>query len=248
MKKVPTVNNISIAITVTQVMTELEKKGSAQTRKTYANHGAPQTMYGVKVGDLKPIAKKLKGQQDLALQLFDTGNCDAMYLAGLVADGAKMSKKRLEQWAKQAKWHMISEYIVPWVATESGHGRELAMKWMKSKTESTAACGWATYSCILGATDDSDLDLAEIKSLLKLIPTTIGKAPNRVRYTMNGFVIATGSFVKPLLKNSQDAAKKIGKVEVDMGGTACKVPSATQTIEKMIASDRIGKKRNNVKC
>ena len=52
-------------------------------------------MFGVSVADLKTIAKQIKGDQALALELYDTGNYDAMYLAGLVADGSQMSKRSL---------------------------------------------------------------------------------------------------------------------------------------------------------
>ena len=79
--------------TVTEVMTELEKKGSATTQKIYARHGPPQEMFGVKIADLKTIAKKIKGNQELACELYDMGNVDAMYLAGIVADGSKMFKE-----------------------------------------------------------------------------------------------------------------------------------------------------------
>ena len=72
--------------TVSEVMEALKKKGSEQTRKTYRRHGAPEDMFGVKIGDLKVIAKKIKGQQALACELYDTDNIDAMYLAGIVAD------------------------------------------------------------------------------------------------------------------------------------------------------------------
>jgi 3-methyladenine DNA glycosylase AlkD len=54
----------------------------------------------VLVGDLKPLAKKIKGDQALASALYATGNSDAMYLAGLVADGAKMSRAELNAWAR----------------------------------------------------------------------------------------------------------------------------------------------------
>ena len=78
--------------TVAEVMSELKKMGTEQTRKTFARHGAPlDKMFGVKVGDMKLILKKIKGNQSLAMDLYATGNSDAQYLAGLVADGAKMS-------------------------------------------------------------------------------------------------------------------------------------------------------------
>ncbi|MGA2511954.1 MAG: DNA alkylation repair protein, partial [Candidatus Acidiferrales bacterium] len=72
---------------VTSIMAELKKKGSERTRKTYARHGMPaDRTFGVSIADLKVIAKMIKGQQALACELYETGNVDAMYLAGLVAD------------------------------------------------------------------------------------------------------------------------------------------------------------------
>ena len=187
---------------LSQIMSELKKKGSAQTRKIYANHGASDNLFGVKVADMKVIAKKIKGDQELALQLYDTGNLDAMYLAGIVADGTQMSRKQLDDWAKASDWYMISEYTVPGVAHESEYAHALAKKWIKSKSENIASAGWSTYAGIMATRPDNELDLTEIKSMLKEIESKIHKAKNRVRYTMNGFVIATGSFVKPLLKQA----------------------------------------------
>ncbi len=233
---------------VSQVMTALKKAGSAQTRKTYARHGAPANMFGVSVAELKAIAKQIKGQQKLAIELYDTLNADAQYLAGLVADGSQMTKSQLNKWSRTGVWQMVNEYSVPWVTSESQHCRELALKWMKSKTESIASAGWATYAAMLGVREDSELDLEEIKYLLDQIPKEIEGSKNRVRYSMNGFVISAGTYVKPLLKNAKAAAKKIGKVEVNMGETACKVPLATEYIEKVIKRGSVGKKRKTAKC
>ena len=190
-----------------------------------------------------------KGQQDLACELFNTGIYDAQYLAGLVADGKKMSRKQLEGWAKAAGWTWISEFSVAWVTSESPHGRELAMKWINTgKTESTKSCGWSTYSSLMAITPDDALDLEEIKSLLKQVEDNIDSSPDRIRYTMNGFVIAVGTYVAPLLKQAKATARKIGSVDVDMGDTSCKVPVATEYIEKVEKSGRIGKKRKTAKC
>lgn len=235
--------------TVDDVMCELERLGSEQTLKTFARHGAPiDSMYGVKVGDLKTIMKKIKGNQSLAMELYETGNADAMYLAGLVADGSQMSKKNLETWAKNASWQMISEYTVPWVASESPFGCELAMKWIKSKDPKIASTGWATYSSIVAIRPDDDLDLSEIETLLTLVLEKVHQADGRVAYTMNGFVISVGSYVQPLLKKAKEIAKKIGIVKVDMGDTACKVPVATDYIAKVESMSRVGMKRKNSRC
>jgi 3-methyladenine DNA glycosylase AlkD len=233
---------------VAEVMAELEKLGSESTRRIFKNHGAPAAMYGVKVADLKTIAKKIRGRQDLALALYDTGNSDAQYLAGLVADGKKMTVEQLDRWAAGATWYMLSEYAVAWVAAESPHGREIALKWIESPVERVACAGWATYGGWLALKPDAELDLAEIERLLDRIAAGIHQAPNRVRYVMNGFVIAVGSYVRPLGAKARAVAAHIGKVHVDLGGTACKVPLATEYIAKVEAAGKIGAKKKTVKC
>lgn len=230
------------------VMTALEQLGNESTKKTLMRHGATEPLFGVKIGDMKPIVKKLKGRQDLALKLYGTGNLDAMYLAGLVANGADMSKKELESWVKQARSPMVAEYTVPWVAAEHPDARAIALKWMDAKSELIAAAGWNTYCGIVALRPDSELDFAEIEALLARIKKDINTAPNRVRYCMNSFVIAVGAAVKPLLSKAKALAKSLGQVEVDMQGTACKVPLALDAILKIEDMGRVGTKRKTMKC
>jgi len=234
--------------TVAQVLAELKKKGSEQTRKTYSRHGIDIPMFGVSVADLKTIAKQIKGNQTLALELYDTGNYDAMYLAGMVADGSQMSKKQLQHWVKSTTCEAICGSTVPAVVVESPYARELALKWIDSKKGPIAVVGWATYSGIVATMPDDELDLKEVEGLLHRIVTDIAKAPNKVRYMMNAFVIAVGGYVKPLLKVAKQAARDLGAVSVDMGDTACKVPLATAYIEKIESMGRVGKKRKTMKC
>ncbi len=240
----------SMSASVDSAMAELKQKGSEKVRSMYARHGMPaDKVLGVSIADLKTIAKGIKGDQALALDLYDTGIMDAMYLAGMVADGSKMTKAQLEKWAAGASgMQMISEYPVPWVTVENPHAREMALHWMKSKEERVAAAGWCTYSGIVVTTDDSKLDLAEIEDLLNKVVKEIGGAKNRVRHTMNNFVIAVGTSVKPLSKKALAAAKAIGVVTVEMGGTACKVPSAPADIQKAEATGKLGKKKKTIRC
>jgi 3-methyladenine DNA glycosylase AlkD len=234
--------------TVDEVLAALEAKGSEQTRKTYARHGAPANLFGVKVADMKAIAKRIRGKQSLALELYATGNGDAQYLAAMVADGTRMTKRELETWAKKASWYMVSDYAVVWVATESAHARALALKWIKAKQEHVASSGWHTYAGILATSPDQQLDLAEIEQLMDQVEAQIHTAPNRVRYAMNNFLISVGAYVKPLLAKAKRAAQRIGKVDVDMGETACKVPLAVEYIAKVEKMGRVGKKRKTIRC
>lgn len=235
-------------MTTEQIMKELEKKGSESIRKIFQNHGNSGPMYGVKVADLKIIQKKVKKDHELAMQLFSTGNYDAMYLAGLIADESRMSKKDIQQWVERSTSKGISEYTVAWVAAESDYGWELGMKWIDSPKENIATAGWNTLSGVIAMKPDHELDMATIKKLLQRIVKEIHAAPNRVRYTMNGFVIGVGGYIKELTKEAIEIAKKIGDVYVDMEGTSCKVPSAADYIKKMEAKGYIGKKKKTVKC
>ena len=234
-------------MTAKDIVAELKQYANAQTKKTWMTHGAKEPCLGVKVQDMKKIQKRVKMDYQLALDLYDTGIADAMYLAGLIADDAKMTKKDLQKWIKGASWGAVAEYTVPWVASGSPHGRELALKWIESKDESIAAAGWQTYSSMVAIKEDADLDLAEIKSLLQRVAKTIHQQPNRVKYVMNGFVIAVGCFVKPLHKLAVETANGIGKVAVDLVGS-CKIPFAPDHIKKFQARSPIGKKRKSPKC
>ena len=234
-------------MTAADILAELEPLGRDSYKKVMRAHGVPEPFFGVKIEDLKKIQKRVKKNYQLALDLYDTGIADAMYLAGLIADDAKMTKKDLQKWVEGANWGMVAEFTVPWVASGGPHGREIALKWMDSKNEAIASAGWGTYSSMVAIKDDADLDLAEIKSLLQRVAKTIDQQPNRVKYVMNSFVIAVACYVKPLHKLAADTANGIGKVAVDLVG-ACKIAFAPEQIKKFEARSEIGKKRKSPKC
>lgn len=235
-------------MTVKEVMAELESMGSENIKKIFLKHGVKEPFFGVKVEQLKTIQKRVKMDYQLAKDLYATGNADAMYLAGLIADDKKMTKADLQTWVKQAVSNNISEYTVPWVAAGGNYGYELALEWIDSEKEHIAAAGWATLSSVVSLAPDSDLDIAALKKLLQRVVKQIHKADNRVKYTMNGFVIAAGGYVSALTDDAMSAAEKIGAVTVDTNGTACKVPDAADYIAKMEDKGKLGKKKKTVKC
>jgi hypothetical protein len=137
---------------------------------------------------------------------------------------------------------------VAWVAAESRHGWDLALEWIESKNENVAVIGWSTLSSLVAIKDDAELDLAGLKRLLLRAQKTLHKQPNHVRYAMNGFVIAVGTYVTSLTDLAMQTAKAIGEVSVDLGDTSCKVPFAPEYIEKVRKRGAIGKKRKTAKC
>jgi 3-methyladenine DNA glycosylase AlkD len=235
-------------MTVPEIMSQLEAMGSESIKKLLLKHGVKEPFFGVKIEHLKPIQKKVKKDYELAKGLYATGNADAMYLAGLIADDDAMNKDDLNTWAKQATSNNISEYTVPWVAAEGNYGWELANNWINDTHEHIAAAGWSTLSNLVALKPDSELDVPALKSLMKRVEETIGSSPNRVRYTMNGFLISAGAYVPALTEDAIATAQRIGTVEVDMNGTACKVPAVKDYIQKIADRGGIGKKKKTVKC
>ncbi|OJJ14318.1 DNA alkylation repair protein [marine bacterium AO1-C] len=235
-------------MTTEEIMASLEEMGNDQTKKTLMNHGAQEPMFGVKVQDLKKVLKKTKKNHELSLELYATGNSDAMYLAGLMADEKQITKEQLQDWVEKAYWYFLYEYTVPWIAADTEFGFELGLEWIKSDKENIAAAGWSTLAGYAGVNPDEKLDTDIYTQLLDQVGEEIHDAQNRVRYTMNGFVIAIGTYIPALTDKAQEVAAKIGKVKVNMGGTACKVPLATEYITKVIDKGRVGKKRKTARC
>jgi hypothetical protein len=235
-------------MTKKEILQQLEQFGDERTKKTLMIHGAKEPVFGVKVADLKKILKKTKKNHELSLELYSTGNSDAMYLAGLMADEKKITKDHLNEWVKTAYWSYLSEYTVPWVASETDFGFELGLEWIKSKEENIAAAGWSTLGSYAAVNQDENLDIQRYEKLLDQVVKEIPNAQNRVKYVMNGFVIAVGSYIKNLTKKASQTAEKIGIISVDMNGTACKVPLAKDYIQKVIDKQRVGKKRKTARC
>jgi 3-methyladenine DNA glycosylase AlkD len=236
-------------MTVTEIMAELQAKGSESIKKILLKHGVKEPFFGVKVEYLKPIQKKVKKDYQLAKDLFATGNADAMYLAGLIADDENMTRADLQAWAQEAVSNNISEYTVPWVAAGNPHGFELALEWIHSPTEHIAATGWATLSNIVTLRPDSELDIEKLRALLKRAEQNIRQSEDRVCYHMNSFVISAGSYVAALADDALTTADKIGIVIVDKNGTSCKVPVATEYIKKVWDKrGGIAPKKKEVKC
>jgi len=230
------------------ILKELEEYGDERTKNTYMNHGAKEPFFGVKVGDLKKILKKTKKNHELSLELYATGNSDAMYLAGLMADETQITEAQLDQWVDQAYWYYLSEYAVPWVAAETPFGFELGLKWIESDQERVADAGWGTLASFASVRPDEDLDIAKYRELLHQVGEQIHSAQNRVRFAMNSFVIAVGSYIPALTDVALEVGEKIGKVDVIMGTTACKVPLATEYVNKVITRGAVGKKRKSARC
>lgn len=235
-------------MTVDEIMAELEAKGSESIKKILLKHGVKEPFFGVKVEHLKVIEKQIKKDYSLALALYATGNADAMYLAGLIADDVQMTPADLALWAQQAVSINIASYTVPWVAAGSNHGFALAQNWIDDKEEHVAVVGWSTLAGLASLKPDTELDLPAIRKLLNRVSSSIHKARNQEKQAMNGFLISVGSYVAPLSQEAIAVAQQLGTITVDTHGTDCKVPAAVDYIQKAIAKGSLTKKKKKLKC
>jgi 3-methyladenine DNA glycosylase AlkD len=219
-------------MTLGEVMGILESLGSAQTRKTWARHGASGPMFGVLFGELFKLMKKIDVDHALARELWATGNVDARNLAMKVADPLQITSEELDRWAVENPMRMCALYIAT-LAAESPHARSRLEKWLSSPDEQLRATGWT----LLGRLSDLDESFPEDGLLRRVaeIERTIHAAPNTVRSDMNRALITIGGRGPAMRKAVLAAAKRIGTVAVDHGDTACKTPSAAEAVEKMWA-------------
>lgn len=232
-----------------EILAELKALGSESCKRVLTkNHGVREPCFGVKIGDMKKIQKRIKRDYRLALDLYDTGNYDAMYLAGLIADDARMTREDLQRWVENAIGGSLAGATVAWVAAGSPHGWEMGRMWIDSPNSEIAGAGWSTLACLVTLTDDSNLDLSALKRLIERARKTMQDAPDAVRYTMNGFIIAVGCCVAPLSTFALETAEKIGIVTANLGNNSCQTPFAPDYIRKAEQRGEIGKKRKTVKC
>lgn len=234
--------------TVDKILEYFEEKANPDSKHVLMKHGAQEPFYNVRIADMKPLVKKIKKDKELSMGLWDTGVSDAMYLGGLIADESEMSKKDFEKWIDQAYWYMLSECSVAWPAAEHEDGWKWAMEWFGSENPRYRQVGWATASGYLQLKDKDLPPTEELEKLIDKIESELQGEENRVKYVMNGFLIAVGGFVPELKDRAIEASKNIGKFEVDMGGTSCKIPDPPTYIDKMHARDQWKKRKKTVRC
>lgn len=217
-------------MTLAEAMRELEKAGSAQTRKTYTRHGAPEPMFGVSFATLKALTKRIDVDHELALALWDTGNFDAQNLAVKIVDPARMTSDDCDRWIRTSSWALMCGSYAAMLPAEGPHAAAKSVQWLNSRDERERIAGWTLLGQL--AQRDATSPDAVFEKRLAEIERTIHAAPNFEREVMNRTVIAIGCRNAALRKAALAAAKRIGKVEVDHGDTACKTPDAAEYIEK----------------
>ncbi|MBS3679645.1 DNA alkylation repair protein [Ornithinibacillus massiliensis] len=230
------------------VMEELESLGTERTKKRYLSNGAHEPLFGVATGAMKPIARKIKKNQQLAEELYATGNYDAMYFAGIIADPQVMTEEDFNRWMESAYFYMISDYVVAVTLSETDIAQEVADKWIASGEELKMSAGWSCYCWLLGSRPDDEFNSDKLSSMLDQVMKTIHEAPERTKSSMNNFIYTVAISYVPLHEKAVEVAKRIGPVEMKKDKKKSTILHASEKIQKDLDRGSLGFKRKYVRC
>jgi len=230
------------------VMQELKALGKERLRKMYIANGAREPLFGVATGEMKPIFKRTKLNQSLAEQLYATGNYDAMYFAGILAEPDVMTEKDYDRWMDSAYFYMLSDYVVAVTLSEAVIAQDVADKWIASGEELRMSAGWSCYCWLLGSRPDSEFVESKLTKMIEQVEHTIRDAPERTKYAMNNFIYTVATSYLPLHNKAVDTAKAVGPVEVNKDKGKSKFINAFDNIQKAEARGQLGFKRKHVRC
>ena len=233
---------------VETVMQELEALGKERTKNTYIRNGAHEPVFGVATGAMKPLAKIIKKNQPLAEELYSTGNYDAMYFAGIIADPKIMTEADFDRWMDGAYFYMLSDYVVAVTLSETDMAQTVADKWIASGEELRMSAGWSCYCWLLGNRKDSEFNESKIADMLNLVENTIHDSPDRTKSAMNNFIYTVAVSYLPLHEKAVETAKSVGPVEIRKDTKKSSILLASENIQKEVDRGKLGFKRKYVRC
>ncbi len=210
-------------------LAQLRAVGTAQNRKVYPRHGIREPMFGVSFRELGRLHRAIGEDDDLAEQLWATGNHDARMLAARVASRTRTTLQRLSRWVADVDNYVLADEVAG-LAAGCPDAVQCLHAWVHAMDEwrSTVA-----FDLVQKLAPQDRLAEEELRDLLHYIEHNIHGMPNRTRYAMNGALIAIGASDETLRAAAIGVAERIGTVRVDHGETGCQTPAAADYIRRV---------------
>nr|WP_030587968.1 DNA alkylation repair protein [Streptomyces rimosus] len=183
--------------TVSEVMAELAELADPKTREVNEKHGDD---HGVNLGKLRALAKRLKTQQELARELWATGDSAARLLALLICRPKAFGRDELDGMLREARTPKVHDWLVNYVVKKSPHAEELRVAWSADPDPVVAGAGWALTTERV-AKKPAGLDLT---GLLDTIEAEMRDAPDRLQWAMNHCLAQIG------IEHAEHRARAIG--------------------------------------
>jgi 3-methyladenine DNA glycosylase AlkD len=223
--------------TLDEALKALENCGDAKIRAMNIRNGAPENQFGVKMGDIRAIAKSIKTNHELGLELWGSGNVDAMFLATLIMKPKVLSEDELEQMLASVTttnvWGFapVADYLMTNIIKQHPSKETLRLRWMESSHPMLARSGWSlTTERVIK--DPEGLDLG---ALLDRIEREMGKAPAPIQWTMNFCLAEIGIHFAEHRKRALDIGETLGLYRDYPVSKGCTSPFAPIWIGEMVS-------------
>ncbi len=229
-------------MTVKETLAKLESLGDEARRKYNAKTGPdgiagapPDKQFGVKTGDIRTLAKKIKTDHELALQLWKTGNLDAQMLAILIMKPKELSPKQLDTMVREARFAWVAEWLQSYIIKEQppAEKEKLREKWMKDKNSWAARAGWHLTASRINK-GGKDADGLDLESLLDRIEKEMPKAPPETKWTMNNTLGAIAIKHATHRKRALAIGEKIGLYKDWPVSKGCTIPYVPVWVAAMV--------------
>ncbi|HYH68995.1 MAG TPA: DNA alkylation repair protein [Urbifossiella sp.] len=216
--------------TLKDTLRELESLGDAAVRAQNAKGGAGANQFGVKRGDLRTLANRIKTDHALALALWDTGNVDAQLLATLLVDVKQLSADELERLVTTVTYAWTADWLHSYVVKVHADREALRRKWMTSADRWTARAGWQLTAGRVAKSPDG-LDLV---ALLDRVEQELAAAAPEVQWTMNACLAEIGIHFPEHRKRALAIGEKLGVYRDYPCSKGCTSPFAPIWINEMV--------------
>ncbi|NKF05673.1 DNA alkylation repair protein [Clostridium gasigenes] len=158
-------------MTKNEILAKLNDLGNEKRKEMYIKNGASENTYGVLLGELRKLAKKLGKNNKLALELWNSGNTDAQWLACMMFEVEKLSLDEVRSMVSQLTYLDIIDKFISEVLCNSQYVDILMEEWANSTKDNLGRAGWKliVHKISTGKLSDADLEdiLANIETELQ---------------------------------------------------------------------------------
>ncbi len=217
-------------ITVKDALEQLEALGDEKVRAHNTKYGAGDNQFGVKLGDVRALAKKIKTNHELGKALWKTGNIDAQFLATLIIKPKDLSADEMDRMVRSGKFVHVADWLNSYVVKDHPEKEALRQKWMSDGDPWAGRAGWALTSERIAKTPEG-LDLP---ALLDRIESEMGSAAPEVKWTMNFCLAGIGIHFPKHRKRAIAIGEKLGIYRDYPVSKGCTSPFAPIWINEMV--------------